>query len=176
MRAMDTSRCPGINNDARRLKKPRRRQVQAQLGPGDQEMGGFWPCAASALAKRASGECGAAKGVSSGLLLTPLSDSATVWQAWQAAQASQGACAAGDEPCPLPSQSARGVIIFDATDSWSKWPSALPEWAPAAINSVVKPPACRWPAAMPVAIKSPAQPRRSSRKIIAMNKGRRIGE
>lgn len=80
MRAMNTSQCPGINNDARRFRKPRRRQVQAQLGPEDQEMGGFWPCAASALAKRASGEEGDANGVNIGLATAAVGDSATVWQ------------------------------------------------------------------------------------------------
>lgn len=70
-------------------------QVQTQLGPGSQEMGGFWPSADTALANWAAGEGGSAGETVIDAVLGASDESATVWQAWQAAQDSQCAAASG---------------------------------------------------------------------------------
>lgn len=80
-------------------------QAQAQFGPGSQEIGGFWPAAASALAKgaRLPARCGPVGAVAG--CCRPDGESATLWQAWQAEQFSQPESAwlkGPSEPVALP--------------------------------------------------------------------------
>ena len=57
------------------------RQVQTQYGPEYQEIGGFWPGAASALAKCAAWAGNSMRGPNAGLAFTQAGISATLWQA-----------------------------------------------------------------------------------------------
>ena len=74
---------------SRLLKRPCRRQVQAQYGPGNQERGGLWPGAASALAKRAAFARGWVHEPKTGAAPTAAGVSATLWHAWQTSQEGQ---------------------------------------------------------------------------------------
>ena len=70
-------------------------QVQAQLGPGCQEMGGFWPSATMALAKTVAGEFGNVGEGDTAVLSAASGTKATVWQAWHMEQVAQCASESG---------------------------------------------------------------------------------
>ena len=63
------------------LRHQLKRKVQAQLGPGVQEMGGFWPSAAVALANSAATGCGRVLAEKPVATLADEGDNARVWQA-----------------------------------------------------------------------------------------------
>ena len=65
--------------------------VEAQFGPGRQEMGGFWSRAAVALAKEGLNACGWALDAGHGCRSAREKAKPTGWQDWQAEQASQSA-------------------------------------------------------------------------------------
>ena len=65
--------------------------VEAQFGPGRQEMGGFWSRAAGALANAGLNACGRALDAGNGCRSAREKAKPTGWQDWQAEQASQSA-------------------------------------------------------------------------------------
>ena len=84
-------------------------------------MGGLWPGAASALAKRSALARGWVREPKTGAAPGAAGVSATLWHAWQISQDRQCPSASSAE-CPAQSGAA-GIA-----DSWSKLASALILW------------------------------------------------
>lgn len=97
-----------------------RRQVQAQYGPGIQEMGGFWPSAASALAKGAVGEDDTLTALDAGEDVSKLPGNASVWQAPHDRQDTPWA-----SPLVAPSPPPEASTRAESPQSWPAWTAGI---------------------------------------------------
>ena len=161
-------------------------QVQTQCGPGVQEIGGFCPSAVMALVNSAAVARGVGGAAKAPRTSGRYDDRATVWQAWQDWHGSQCSswvsCTSADgmarfEVCPLQSgcMCLTEVAAVCAAFACPKWALGPVLWALSATVFVVPTVAAALWMAMSVAMASPIQPRRGSRKIMKARTKRRIG-
>lgn len=151
-------------------------KVQAQLGPGGQEIGGFWVATASALKNASAGQasgvepCTAAPHAQAALLIDA---------AWQAPQAEHGvqwsASSAVAAMCSVQSATAETACWDVFLASKPMLAGVLLAWSAIeciALSGLAA--ACSSATAMLVAIASPIHPRKGSRVSIRMNSTTRM--